>query len=145
MKSKIIIAGLVCIITAPPASAVTKCVALGSSTTCEANYGLYQNHPDWSAICTTNGVSTPIKGIGVCSSTEGSSAYYATATELEMSSTADNNKYCWCRMISPAVSHWISATSFASNDECSQNCAYECGDRIVYGQAVFHMVNSLSN
>ena len=144
MKSKIIIAGLVCIITAPPAPAVTKCVALNSSTTCEANYGLYQNHPDWSAICTTNGVSTPIKGIGVCSSTKGASAY-ATATELEMSSAADNNKYCWCRMISPVVSHWISATSFASNDECSQNCAYECGDRIVYGNAVFHMVNSLSD
>ena len=143
MKSKIIIAGLVCIITAPPAPAVTKCVALNSSTTCEANYGLYQNHPDWSAICTTNGVSTPISGIGVCSSTKGSS--YQTATELDISSTADDNKYCWCRMISPAVSHWISATSFASNDECSQNCAYECGDRIVYGNAVFHMVNSLSN
>ena len=145
MKKHLILVGVITtVLTTTGAHAVTKCVALGSSTTCEANYGLYQNHPDWSAICTTNGVSTPIKGIGVCSSTKGASAY-ATATELEMSSAADNNKYCWCRMISPVVSHWISATSFASNDECSQNCAYECGDRIVYGNAVFHMVNSLSD
>lgn len=125
MKSKLIIAGLVCIITAPPAHAVTKCVALNSNTTCTSSSTQCLNHTDWAATCTTNGVSTPISGIGICSSTEGASQY-ATATELDTSYTDDDNKYCWCRMISPAVSRWVFNSSNTSAGSCAQMCAYRC-------------------
>ena len=130
MKSKILIAGaILCAISAAPAHAVTKCVALNSNTTCTSDYVQYQNHTDWAATCTTNGVSTPISGIGICSSTSDSSTSQ-TATELDISSTSDDNKYCWCRMISPAVSRWVYANKIPSANYCPQNCAYFCADYV---------------
>lgn len=125
MKLKIILAGaMLCAITTTGAHAVTKCVALNSSTTCDpGSITQYQNHTDWAATCTTNGVSTPISGIGICSSTQGSG--YQTATDLDTSSTADDNKYCWCRMISPAVSRWVYSSS-PSNQYCDRYCAHYC-------------------
>ena len=125
MKSKILIAGaMLCAITTTGAHAVTKCVALNSSTTCTSNETQYLNHTDWAATCTTKGVSTPISGIGICSSTQVSG--YQTATELDTSSTADDNKYCWCKMTSPAVSRWASISSHASAGDCARRCAYNC-------------------
>ena len=130
MKSKILITGaILCAITTTGAHAVTKCVALNSSTTCTSNYSAYQYHTDWAATCTTNGVSTPISGIGVCSSTSGSSTGQ-TATELDTSSTIANNKYCWCKMTSPAVSRWVFPNVQAEADYCAQNCAFHCAHNV---------------
>lgn len=125
MKLKIILAGaMLCAITTTGAHAVTKCVALkGSSTECTLDSEQYEYHTDWTATCTTYGVSTPISGIGICSSTQGSG--YQTATDLDTSSTADDNKYCWCRMISPAVSRWVYSSS-PSNQYCDRYCAHYC-------------------
>ena len=125
-KQIIIIAGLVSVIMTPPASAVTKCVALNSSsTTCTSDDTQYRGHTDWAATCTTNGVSTPISGIGICSSTRGASQY-ATATELDTSLTSDNNKHCWCKMTSPAVSRWGYIGPITSAGDCARGCAYYC-------------------
>ncbi len=146
MKSKIIIAGLLCTIIAPPALAVTKCVALNSSsTTCTSDFLQYDYHTDWAATCTTNGVSTPISGIGICSGTNGASQY-ATATELDTFLTSDDNKYCWCRMISPAVSRWVFYGSSASAGICARRCAYICAN-VVQGNEAFQsaLFGSLSD
>ena len=132
MKSKIIIAGLLCTIIAPPALAVTKCVALNSSsTTCT-----YENPGfsavDWTSTCTTNGVRTPIKGIGICSANARSSIG-ATLTGLTISSAADYNTYCWCKMTSPAVSpRWVFDSSYESADICAQLCASGCANSVPY-------------
>ena len=131
MKSKIIIAGLLCTIIAPPALAVTKCVALNSSSTTCTSSGSATGHTDWAATCTTNRVSTPISGIGICSANAGS-APGATATELEISSTADENLNCWCKMTSPAVSRWVLNYSFSLAGTCAQYCASYCASRIPY-------------
>lgn len=126
MKSKIIIAGLLCTIIAPPALAVTKCVALNnSSTTCTSDYSQYQGHTDWAATCTTNGASTPISGIGICSSTKGGSTG-GTATELDTSYDVNENHNCWCKMTSPAVSRWVFNRSDLPASDCAQLCAYYC-------------------
>ena len=140
-KQIIIIAGLVSVIMTPPASAVTKCVALNSSsTTCTSDDTQYRGHTDWAATCTTNGVSTPISGIGICSSTKGASRH-ATATELDMSSTVDENLNCWCKMTSPAVSRWVSGGSSGSAGGCAQVCASFCAlavrDFAVFRSALF--------
>ena len=149
MKSKIILVGaMLCAITTTGAHAVTKCVALNSSTTCTSNYNSYYNKTDWAATCTTNGVSTPISGIGVCSSTSGSSIGQ-TATKLDTSSTADENMYCWCKMTSPAVSRWVfpqlwSAVVTAS--DCSSLCAYSCAANVLTDASfMLAMFNSLSD
>ena len=124
MKLKIILAGLLCTIIAPPALAVTKCVALNSNTTCASSSSLYQYHIDWAATCKTNGVSTPISSIGICSSKKGTSKY-ATAITLDTSSV-DKHLNCWCRMISPAVSEWVFYASYESADSCARLCARHC-------------------
>ena len=148
MKKQIIIAGLVSVIMTPPASAVTKCVALNSSTTCTSNYDSYYNKTDWAATCTTNGVITPISGIGICSSTSGDSIGQ-TATELDTSFPEDENMHCWCKMTSPAVSRWVfpqlwSAT--VSANECSLLCAYSCAANVLTDASfMLAMFNSLSD
>ena len=145
MKSKILIAGaILCAITTTGAQAVTKCVALDGSTTCTSDYSQYQYHTDWAATCTTNGVSTPISGIGICSSTQGSG--YQKATELDTSSTGDDNGYCWCKMTSPAVTLWVLHASLPSPAYCAQNCASACASA-VQSQSGFRsaMFSSLSD
>ena len=127
MKSKILIAGAIfCAMVAAPAHAVTKCVALNSiSTRCTSDIAQYEGHTDWAATCTTNGVSTPISGIGICSSKDGGSMG-ATATELDISSTVDENLNCWCKMTSPAVSRWVFLVSSSSAGDCAMGCAFSC-------------------
>ena len=130
MKLKILITGaMLCAITTTGAHAVTKCVALNSrSTRCTTDDSQYESYTDWAATCTTNVVSTPISGIGICSSTQGSLTG-ATATELDTSSTTDDNKYCWCKMTSPAVSRWVFNRSYSSTGDCAQDCAYHCANK----------------
>ena len=98
MKKHLLIAGLICVATIPPAAAVTKCVKLTSSTTC-STYSGEHGQSNWSATC--GGVS--IQGVAFCGSQNGGSQG-ATSTAVTISTTSDDNKYCWCRMISPAVS-----------------------------------------
>ena len=126
MKKHLILAGVlsVAIIQSQPVMAVTKCVALNSSTTCTSG-DRGDNVADWTAICTTNGVSTPIKGIGVCSSTDGGSMG-DTAIELNISSSSEENIYCWCKMTSPAVSRWVFDRSLWSVSDCARDCTKDC-------------------
>ena len=128
-KQFLLAGAMLCAITTTGAHAVTKCVALNSSTTCTSSSSQYENRTDWAATCTTNGVSTPISGIGICSSTKGTSQY-ATATELAISSTSGDNKYCWCKMTSPAVSRWV-FYSIPSGLSCAQYCAGSCANGVL--------------
>ncbi len=129
MKSKILITGAIfCAITTTGAHAVTKCVALnGSNTTCTSASGTQTGSPEWTATCATNGVSTPISGIGACSSTSGRTIGQ-TATAITTTSSG-SNLYCWCKMTSPAVSsRWVYYAQFASTDSCAWGCAQGCAD-----------------
>lgn len=128
MKTQLILAGILTSIIIQPAHAVTKCVALNSNTTCTYKKP-GDNVAGWTSTCTTNGVNTPISGIGICSSTTGES-YGETATELDISSTADNNTYCWCKMTSPAVSRWVSPNSYTPADVCAMQCASTCASAV---------------
>lgn len=116
MKKHLLIAGLICMATIPPAMAVTKCVKLNSSTTCSSYSGL-ASQSNWSATC--GGVS--IQGVAFCGSQNGGSTG-ATTGAVTTSSTIDNNKYCWCKMVSPAVSSWV----FYGDRESASNCARLC-------------------
>ena len=144
MKKHLILAGVfsVAIVQSQPAMAVTKCVALNGGCTSE-DYLQYRYHTDWAATCTPNGVSTPISGIGICSSTKGASQY-TTATELDVSSTS--NKYCWCKMTNPAVSRWVFYRSYTSVGACALDCASLCA-YLVQTDATFRaaMFDSLSD
>ena len=106
-----------------PASAVTKCVKLSSSTTCSyVNPGTYV--VDWTSNCTSSGTSVAISGISQCSSTSGSSVGQK-ATALKISGGTDD-KYCWCKMVSPAVSSWVFSGVYGSASACAYDCAGSC-------------------
>ena len=135
-KLFLIAGAMLCAITTTGAHAVTECFALNSSsTTCTSDILQYDYHTDWAATCTTNGVSTPISGIGICSSTSGSSTGQ-TATELDTSSTVDENLNCWCKMTSPAVSRWVFSRSTTSAGDCAWLCAHNCAGYIQVNAAV---------
>ena len=122
MKKHLLIAGLLCVATIPPAAAVTKCVKLTSSTTCYNSNGDH-GQSNWSVTC--GGVS--VQGVAFCGSQDGGSVG-ATSTAVTISTTSDDNKYCWCKMVSPAVSRWVfdhaDASAYTCADSCAINCAY---------------------
>ena len=120
MKKHLLIAGLICVATIPPAMAVTKCVKLNSSTTCSSTSG-DNGQSNWSATC--GGVS--IQGVAFCGSQDGGSIG-ATTTAVTTGTTDDSNKYCWCKMVSPAVSRWVFNGAIASAGGCASICASTC-------------------
>ena len=103
-----------------PVYAVTKCVKLNSSTTCSDFSGEY-NQSNWSATC--GGVS--IQGVAFCGSQDGGETG-ATTDAVTTSTTSDNNKYCWCKMVSPAVSRWVFTQAITPAGYCANNCAFVC-------------------
>ena len=117
MKQIYIYLGIICLL-CTPAHAATKCVALNASSTCtkRSNPSL----SDWNATCS----NIPVKGIGVCSSTPGSTAGQ-TADTLETAYNADENGYCWCKMVSPAVSRWV-FNYYGTTTSCMPYCAHSC-------------------
>ncbi len=134
MKKHLLIAGLICAIIIPPASAVTKCVKLSSSTTCsQVKPGTYV--VDWTSNCTSSGTSVAISGISQCSSTSGSSVGQK-ATALKISGGTDD-KYCWCKMVSPAVSSWVFFNNYGSASICASACAAYCANSVAASSASF--------
>lgn len=117
-----------------PAYAVTKCVKLSSSTTCSyVDPGTYV--VDWTSNCTSSGTSVAISGISQCSSTSGSSVGQK-ATALEISGGTDD-KYCWCKMVSPAVSSWVFVYGYGSASGCADGCALDCAYYVAGTNAAF--------
>lgn len=128
MKKHLIIAGIICSATIPPAYAVTKCVKLTPSTTCTSYSGVV-GRSNWSATC--GGIE--IQGVAFCSSRNGGSMGTKSET-VTTSSTSDDNKHCWCKMVSPAVSSWVFYDSYNSAGSCAYycatTCAYSCANRV---------------
>lgn len=108
------------------ADAVQKCVSLTSSTTCTKTSVV--GYAGWSATCSTSGKSISVSGVGACSNSGGSS-YGATADSITVENGEDaRNKYCWCKMISPAVStKWVyTNVSWLATDDCDYYCHNYC-------------------
>ena len=134
MKLKIILAGaMLCAITTTGAHAVTKCVALNTlNTTCTytetASYST-----DWANTCTSNGITTSIKGVAACSSDI--SGVGGTSSTLSISQNQDENVYCWCKMTSPAVSKWAFRASYTKGVPCPEGCATSCATGLLEGSS----------
>ncbi len=132
MKKHLLIAGLICVATIPPAIAVTKCVAFGDNiVSCENNTAISLGTGgaiDWYATCNTGTTTVDLVGVGVCAANEGQAGDVLENISVNSSITS-SNKYCWCKMISPAVSQWVrppysSSTTYAA---CINQCARVCG------------------
>ncbi|MBQ3038965.1 MAG: hypothetical protein IJD41_00200 [Alphaproteobacteria bacterium] len=133
---------------AAPAMAVQKCVALDSSTTTCTSTAAY-GKADWSATCTTNDTSVPIKGIAMCSNQAvASAAPYSTSDAITTASSATEttNVNCWCKMVEPAVSPWLFLASYTSAGNCAYICSYFCAN-VVQGSSTYRsaLFGSLAN
>ena len=108
------------------AHAVQKCVALDASTTTCTSTPTAGN-ADWSATCTTNGTSVPIKGIAMCSNQAADAAYGTSDAITTVSSSSDTtNVNCWCKMVEPAVSSWVFLYASTSAGYCASACSSGC-------------------
>ncbi len=120
MKKHLIIAGIICAASIPPVYAVTKCVKLTSSTTCK-RYSGATGQSNWSATC--GGIE--IQGVAFCGSQDGGSEGKTSET-VTTSPASEDNKNCWCKMVSPAVSSWVFSYSGSYAGSCATTCAYSC-------------------
>lgn len=140
MHKCFLIAGAICIATISPTFAisvmpiggVTKCVQLSSSTTCVAEQQASTSKVDWSVTCGTKNIS--VIGISMCASSSGSAG--TASTSLFRS---NENKNCWCKMVSPAVSRWISSgfSSVACHRDCAGSCRSALEDNSTFRSAMF--------
>ena len=147
MKNIVMLSAILAVVSVP-AAAVQKCVALGSRTTCAATGGLSRpptGKADWSLTCTTNGTSVAVSGIGICSSVRGTTASPVSSGDLTTSTCISAHScplsgdavYCYCRMVSPALSQWVAIElAFNSESLCLQNCAATCYQYLIDDRTV---------
>ena len=120
--------------------AATKCVPLGTGTSCsQADLSTLSYSTDWSTSCSNsnnNNEEIDIYGIAACSSSSGTFGSTSsristgrTASDTDPTSTNDN-KYCWCRIIRPGVSDWMFLANYSTASNCHFQCAIACGESI---------------
>lgn len=117
MKNKLlpttILATVLSLLSSNTTLAAVKCVNLNSNSQCQ---GAALGKAGWEANC---GVS--VEGVAICASISGT-----TASSLSVSTDPTNNGFCWCRLISPAVSQWVYSGLAAYHEDCLGDCAEEC-------------------
>lgn len=100
-------------------AATVKCIYFNSNTACT-----YENPYDNATFNATCG-GINVKGIGYCSQQSGSSM---GSTSMDLTKTP--GIYCWCKMLSPAVSYWVYLESAMSEDQCWHTCSIDCAIRL---------------
>ena len=137
MKKIFALSAIIAVISAP-AIAVQKCVALNSGTSCRTKLASNGGY-DWTLSCSTGRTSVAVSGISACSDVRAPAGTLQTnLSSVDLSScqnsgtcVIDEPLFCWCRMISPAVSQWVSAgKSYSTARDCQYECASYCGNNI---------------
>ena len=116
MKKHLIIAGIICSATIPPATAVTKCVNLSADTKCTTS-SIVSYDADWTATC--NGVQ--IQGV-VYPGVVKSGAIAGSVADSTGPASESSAATCYCKIISPVVSRWVIGHPNASSDACAGWC-----------------------
>lgn len=97
--------------------AAVKCVRLNTNSQCQA---AALGKAGWEGNC-----GASVEGVAICASSSGT-----TASSLTVSQDPTKNGYCWCRLISPAVSQWVYSGLAAYHEDCLGDCAEECAATI---------------
>lgn len=94
---------------------------------------------DWTLI--QNGDT--MLGLGFCSSDEGYPSTYYSMDTINISYNS-NDKYCWCRIISPVLSRWTHPADykFSTATECRDYCAARCGYSMGYDTGFFNEITN---
>lgn len=134
MKRLLLIGFLLC---AHGAFAATRCIPNIAKMTCSL-IG-YVGSSEIESTCTDGSVTTTVRMMAVLASDYGE--YAQVSDRLEISDTPTENTHCWCRMLKPALSKWVSTyRGYASVQNCLSNC-YLTG----YGNSAFRdaIINNL--
>lgn len=128
-----------------------QCVNLGfnSCTSQAIDCGSTYCGHDWATTCTTsNGNSVAVRGIATCAANQVMDNAQ-TEVSLDINSNVDDNKYCWCKMVYPAVStNWVSVYGSTTNTtymSCTLNCADWCAGHFLPNGGMDPFVQSLTN
>lgn len=112
---KILIPGIFITCIGVASAATVKCIAFNTQTAC--TYDNPYDYVDFTAYC--GGIT--VRGLGYCSEQSGSSVG-STTMDLEKS----KGIYCWCRMVSPALSNWVYLESAMDSSQCVHTCSIDC-------------------
>ncbi len=125
--------------------AATKCVPLGTGTSCStADLSSLSFGIEWNTTCynsNNNNEDIEIYGIAACSSSSGTygskSSTISTGLVSDTDPTSTNdNKYCWCRIIRPGVSDWMFLGNYSTAYGCHYQCATACGESIAQSSTI---------
>lgn len=129
---KILLLSIIGAVLGVGADAAQKCVALdagatGGATTYNGSY--------WKIVDPNGAV---LRGTAVCASNYGNRFSYSTLSSVTISTTSSSNKYCWCKMLSPAVSGWANFGDCQDESDCAvycnggvESCAKYCATMLV--------------
>lgn len=99
---------------------VIKCVKNSSPSVCTNRSGI-QYYNRFTATCYGNSVV----GIAACSQDTGNRTTGSTALDT-LTYSSSGNKWCWCRMVKPAVSKWVLGSEYLTPDDCNRDCSGLC-------------------
>jgi len=101
--------------------AATKCVKLTPSANCSYNQAVALGQSNWTFSCN----KIQINGVMFCGSQK-SNRIGSISDTVQISTTSENNRYCWCKIVTPAVSPWVFVQDRESAYNCAQSCARSC-------------------
>ena len=123
----------------------TRCLP-NSNISCESK-SEYNGTSNWGLSCTSNNATFDVSGVWACSDLVPSSSALASdfidkltivPSKIDGSTghTIGTLNYCWCRMISPAVSQWFNGYDARDTELCLAGCSTYCNTF-----AQFHISN----
>ncbi len=87
----------------------------------------YDNMVDWRFMCG----QMNFFGLGICSTSSGSTAGEMKNDTLNKGTTEFGTWYCWCRMTSPGVSPWLyGGQQYQYYGTCLEKCSAVCREQI---------------
>lgn len=114
------------VILATPAIAASKCIPMLSRMSGTIGAGAAPGASTFQVLLNPMSPSqVTFEGLANCSSTVPSSSKVLSATSTILMTDGD---YCWCKIISPAVSNWYTVARTLATSNCQSVCAQKCAD-----------------
>lgn len=141
MKKHLIIAGIICTGIIQTTNAAYKCIGLNNQSR-DACTSASSTGESWSATCS----GIPIRGIAMCDHHTDNPEMGSTTENLTLINTSAPTPICWCKMISPAISQWVSPiTTVSSGSNCPYFCAQNCIKTLENRSAELFRIRLFSN
>ena len=119
---------------AATAGAATRCIPFSDGLICTVNWS-GADITDSESTCTTGTNTFTVHMIGICAADEGANA--TVAETIHTSSNPSENTHCWCRMLKPTVSKWVSVGESCTTISCSSFCRLNGMGYTAFRRALF--------